>query len=94
MGTVENTTEALVRKALDEGVVHFATAQYYQKGKVEEFVGNIIKDYKREDIVLGTGVTPQPLDYKEGLFKKNTDIATMGVMLGFAVMMTLDVALG
>jgi len=25
---------------------------------------------------------------------KNTDISTMGAMLGFAVMMTLDVALG
>jgi ZIP family zinc transporter len=25
---------------------------------------------------------------------KNADIATMGAMLGFAVMMTLDVALG
>ena len=25
---------------------------------------------------------------------KNTDLATMGAMVGFAVMMTLDVALG
>ncbi len=30
----------------------------------------------------------------EAHLEKNTDIATMGVMLGFAVMMTLDVALG
>jgi len=30
----------------------------------------------------------------ESQLEKNTDIATMGAMLGFAVMMTLDVALG
>lgn len=30
----------------------------------------------------------------ESQMEKNTDIATMGAMLGFAVMMTLDVALG
>jgi ZIP family zinc transporter len=30
----------------------------------------------------------------ESHLEKNTDIATMGVMAGFAVMMTLDVALG
>lgn len=30
----------------------------------------------------------------EAHLEKNTDVATMGVMLGFAVMMTLDVALG
>jgi ZIP family zinc transporter len=30
----------------------------------------------------------------ESQLGKNTDIATMGAMIGFAVMMTLDVALG
>jgi len=30
----------------------------------------------------------------ESQLEKNTDIATSGAMLGFAVMMTLDVALG
>ena len=30
----------------------------------------------------------------ESQLEKNTDIATLGAMLGFAVMMTLDVALG
>lgn len=30
----------------------------------------------------------------ESQFEKNTDVATVGAMLGFAVMMTLDVALG
>lgn len=55
MGTVDATSEALVRTALDAGISHIATAQYYLNGRVEAFVGKIIKSYKREDIILATG---------------------------------------
>lgn len=75
MGTVDATSEALVRTALDSGISHIATAQYYQRGKVEQFIGRILKDYDRSKIVIATGVTPHPLDWKAGTFSKDTDIA-------------------
>lgn len=75
MGTMDATSEALSRTALDAGISHIATAQYYARGRVEEFVGKIIKNYKREDIILATGVIPQPIDYSSGIFSKDTDIA-------------------
>jgi len=75
MGTMDATSEALVRTALDAGISHIATAQYYARGRVEEFVGKIIKNYKREDIILATGVIPQPIDYQSGVFSKDTDVA-------------------
>jgi len=75
MGTMDATSDALVRTALDAGISHIATAQYYLNGRVEEFVGKIIKNYKREDIILATGVIPQPIDYRSGVFSKDTDIA-------------------
>ncbi len=75
MGTMDATSEALSRTALDAGISHIATAQYYARGRVEEFVGKIIKNYKREDIILSTGVIPQPIDYSLGVFSKDTDIA-------------------
>jgi predicted aldo/keto reductase-like oxidoreductase len=75
MGTMDATSEALVRTALDEGISHIATAQYYARGRVEEFLGKILKHYKREDIILATGVIPQPIDYKSGIYSKDTDIA-------------------
>ncbi len=75
MGTMDATSEALVRTALDAGISHIATAQYYARGRVEEFVGKIIKNYKREDIILATGVNPQPIDYQSGVFSKDTNIA-------------------
>jgi len=43
-------------------------------GRVEEFVGKIIKNYKREDIILATGVIPQPIDYKSGIYAKDTNV--------------------
>ncbi len=75
LGSMDATSEALVRTALDAGIAHIATAQYYARGRVEEFIGKIIKDYKREDIILATGVIPQPLDSKSGVYSENTNTA-------------------
>jgi predicted aldo/keto reductase-like oxidoreductase len=75
MGTMDASSEALLRTALDAGIAHIATSRYYLRGRVEEFVGKIIKDYKREDIVLATGVIPEPIDYQSGVFSNDTDIA-------------------
>ncbi len=75
MGTMDAISEALVRTALDSGIRFIATAQYYANGRAEEFVGKVIKHYKREDIIIATGVIPQPIDYQSGVFSKDTDIA-------------------
>ncbi len=75
LGSMDETSEALIRTALDAGITHIATAQYYARGRVEKFIGKIIKDYRREDIILATGVIPQPLDSKSGLYSENTNIA-------------------
>lgn len=75
MGSMEATSEALVRTALDSGIAHIGTSRYYQRGKVQQFIGRIIKDYDRDKILLATGVTPQPVDWRTGTFSKDTDIA-------------------
>jgi predicted aldo/keto reductase-like oxidoreductase len=75
MGTMDAISEALVRTALDEGIRFIATAQYYARGRAEQFVGKIIKHYKREDVLIATGVIPDPIDYQAGVFSKDTDIA-------------------
>jgi hypothetical protein len=75
LGTLEATSESLVRTALDAGIVHIATAPNYQNGRVEEFVGRLIKSYKRDEIILATDGNPRPFDPQSGLFSKDTDIA-------------------
>ncbi|MCK4761826.1 MAG: aldo/keto reductase, partial [Candidatus Aminicenantes bacterium] len=75
MGSMDATSESLVRMALDAGITHIGTAKYYGRGRVEKFVGKVIKNYKREDIILATSVNPQPHDWKSGVFSKDTDVA-------------------
>jgi predicted aldo/keto reductase-like oxidoreductase len=75
MGSMDATSEALLRTALDSGIRHIATAQYYMKGKVEKFVGKVMKNYPREDIIVATGVAPSPLDWNAGVYSEKTDIA-------------------
>jgi hypothetical protein len=75
LGTLEATSEGLVRSALDAGIVHLATAPNYQNGRVEEFIGRIIKNYKRDEVILATDGNPQPFDPRSGLFSKDTDVA-------------------
>jgi len=74
LGSMEVTSEPLVRMALDAGISHIATSRYYQRGKVAKFVGKLIKNYKREDIILATGIDPYPPPLKEGYYSKDTDI--------------------
>ena len=74
IGSMEVTSEPLVRMALDAGISHIATSRYYQRGKVAKFVGKLIKNYRREDIILATGIDPYPPPWKEGYYSKDTDI--------------------
>jgi aryl-alcohol dehydrogenase-like predicted oxidoreductase len=68
----EDTATKIVRRAIDLGVNFIDTADVYARGKSEEIVGKIIKDMRREDIVLATKVRqrmgPGPND--EGLSRK------------------------
>ncbi len=45
----------IIRKALDLGINFFDTANVYSRGRSEEIVGELLKDY-REDVVIATKV--------------------------------------
>ena len=45
MGVMNSGNPALVRAALEAGMTHFDTAHGYQKGRNEEMLGNVFKDY-------------------------------------------------
>lgn len=47
--------KAIVHEALDHGINYFDTADFYNKGKNEELVGQLLKG-RREEIVLATKV--------------------------------------
>lgn len=58
MGVMRADNPGLVRAALKAGLVHLDTAHGYQKGKNEEMLGDVLKDYPRESFVIATKVGP------------------------------------
>ncbi len=47
---------AVYKKALDEGIVHIDTSQYYYNGRHEQMVGEAIKGRPRDSFVIATSI--------------------------------------
>ncbi|OGT38042.1 MAG: alcohol dehydrogenase [Gammaproteobacteria bacterium RIFCSPHIGHO2_12_FULL_37_14] len=48
--------KALMHAAFDEGVNFFDTAESYAHGEAEILLGKVVKDFRREDLVLSTKI--------------------------------------
>lgn len=72
MGVMNADNPKLVEAALNAGMVHLDTAHVYQRGRNEEMVGSVIKNYPRDSFVLGTKVVASGMDRKTGLFTPQT----------------------
>jgi predicted aldo/keto reductase-like oxidoreductase len=68
MGTGDVKDLALIRAAMDSGIVLLATSQYYGDGNNERLVGEAIKGRKRDSLIIVTSVMPDGIDHKAGLF--------------------------
>lgn len=68
-GVMRADNPALVKAALEAGIVLFDTAHGYQRGRNEEMLGEVLKDRKRESFVLATKVPPEERDDKTGTLK-------------------------
>jgi uncharacterized protein len=53
---VERSDAALVKTAVDSGVIHLDTAHTYVNGKNEVMLGGVLKDYPRSSVVVSTKV--------------------------------------
>jgi len=56
-----------IRTAIDLGMTHIDTAEYYGAGHAEELVGTAIKPYKREDLFITTKVYKTHLKHRDVL---------------------------
>lgn len=75
MGVMNADNPNLVAAALDEGIVHLDTAWYYQRGRNEEMIGQVVKERPRDSYVLATKVW-EPRDDRTGLFPKEATAET------------------
>jgi predicted aldo/keto reductase-like oxidoreductase len=58
-GVMRADNPALIPAAIEAGIEHFDTAHGYQRGRNEEMLGNVLKDYQRDSFVLATKVPPE-----------------------------------
>lgn len=72
MGVMNADNPSLVKAALEAGIVHLDTAWSYQRGRNEEMIGSIIKDYPRDSYVIATKVPGRGLDRSSGKFTEAT----------------------
>jgi len=68
-GVMRADNPALVKAALDAGIVLFDTAHGYQRGKNEEMLGEVLKDRPRDSFILATKVPPEETDNRTGEIK-------------------------
>ena len=54
-----------IKTALDMGIIHIDTAEWYSEGRAEELVGEAIKSFDRSKLIITTKVTPMHLHYND-----------------------------
>jgi len=67
MGVMNSDNPALVRAALNGGMVLLDTAQTYQRGTNEAMIGEVLKDRPRDSYVIATKAR-LPVDQKTGRY--------------------------
>ncbi len=71
MGAVNTLNGDLVRAALDRGIVYFDTGHYYQRGRNEIMLGEVLKGRPRDSFVLATKVMGEHEDQVRGAFPRD-----------------------
>jgi predicted aldo/keto reductase-like oxidoreductase len=72
MGVMNADNPKLVEVALQKGIVHLDTAHGYSRGRNEEMIGGVIKDFPRDSIVIATKVVGEPEDRRTGMYTEET----------------------
>jgi predicted aldo/keto reductase-like oxidoreductase len=67
MGVMNSDNPALVRAALNAGMVHLDTAQTYQRGTNETMIGEVLQGRPRDSYVIATKAR-LPVDQNTGLY--------------------------
>lgn len=75
----EEEGKQTVRDALDAGVMMLDTAFIYGPRRSEELIGEVLKEYKREDIVIATKAAQRELDNGDMVIDNSPDFLKQAV---------------
>ncbi|MCD4770289.1 MAG: aldo/keto reductase [Bacteroidales bacterium] len=67
MGVMRADNPNLIRAAMENGIVHYDTANGYQGGRNEKMLGDIWKEYPRDSFIVATKVKPAGIERQTGL---------------------------
>ncbi len=73
MGVMRADNPALVKAALEKGILHLDTAHGYQQGKNETMLGELLTNYPRDSYYISTKIPPDGIDDKTGKFTGKFD---------------------
>jgi len=63
---------AIVRAAMEKGIMHLDTAFVYQNGRSEEMLSGVIKDLPRDSFNIASKAHNRKVDNKTGIYKPGT----------------------
>ncbi|MFX1589534.1 MAG: aldo/keto reductase [Promethearchaeota archaeon] len=71
--------KSAIRRGIELGMTHIDTAEFYGRGKAEELLGDIIKDYSRDDLFITSKLFP--IHFSEKSMKKaaNRSLKRLGI---------------
>lgn len=55
----------IIRRAVDLGITHFDTAEFYSEGDSEKLIGTALKNYDRSKLFITSKVSPTNLEYED-----------------------------
>jgi hypothetical protein len=73
MGVMRADNPALVRAALKLGIVHLDTAHGYQGVRNEQMLGQLLRDYSRDEFMIATKINLEGKDRESGEFTDETN---------------------
>lgn len=71
MGVMNADNPNLLKAAIKKGIVHFDTAHGYQRGRNEEMVGKVFKEFDRSRFIISTKIPGNK--FKNGEWERKTD---------------------
>ncbi|MBD3255571.1 MAG: aldo/keto reductase [Candidatus Lokiarchaeota archaeon] len=69
----------VLKKGIELGMTHIDTAELYGKGKAEELVGDVVKDYNREELFITTKILPSHRTKKSMMAAMESSLNRLGL---------------
>ena len=71
--------KASLRKGIELGMTHFDTAEIYNRGTSERIIGEVIKEYDRDDLFITSKLFPKHFGYKSMIKACNRSLERLDI---------------